>query len=386
MCRHLFNWSLAERKAAYDKDKTVLSYYDQANKLPALKAERPWFQGVYSQVLQDVLQRVNLAYQAFYRYGAIHGIRPNKNGKKLIGYPNFKKYGQWNTLTYPICPSLPVNGKLYIPKVGEVRITMHRELPLEAQVKTMSITCVAGKYYTCFTWEASLPQPVLKQALPAIGIDMGCKNFVYVSDGSKVEPPLVHYNSLHQRLVVLQKRLSKAEKGTLRKKKLLLRVQKVHAKIANLRKEFHHKTANMLLAKSNLMIIEDLDIKAMLKRPNKIFDDLGKPLPNGASYKAKLHKGIAEMGWYSFTTIMKYKADALGKAILRINPNFTSQLCSSCGSRNRLLPNQRHYCCKACGYEDDRDSNASKNILKLGLAVVVRERDPYVLELAGLAC
>ncbi len=135
MCRYLYNWSLAERIEAYEFAQEPITYYVQQNQLPALKTERPWFKGVYSQVLQNVLKRLDLAYQNFFRR-VEQGETP--------GFPNLKKRGAWESITYPQYHSFPEASAIKAPKVGEIKIVYHRTIPEEANIKTMTITKEGG--------------------------------------------------------------------------------------------------------------------------------------------------------------------------------------------------------------------------------------------------
>ena len=144
MCRYLWNWSLAERMEFYEHSGGSLDYYDQAFALPILKQNRPWFKGVHSQALQDVLKRLQKGYDSFYR-------RFNE-GAEEPGFPKFKKKGQWSSITYPQYRKLPAE-EISVPKVGSVRLTLHRNLPENARVKTLMILKEAGKWYACFSFD-----------------------------------------------------------------------------------------------------------------------------------------------------------------------------------------------------------------------------------------
>ncbi|MFW5908994.1 MAG: RNA-guided endonuclease InsQ/TnpB family protein, partial [Desulfosalsimonas sp.] len=146
MCRHLYNWSLAERKEAYETSGETISYNTQQNNLPALKKARPWYKGVYSQVLQDVLRRLDKAYQHFFR---------RVKSDEVPGFPRFKKRGQWNSITYPQYSAFP-SSRIKVPKVGTIKTVYHREIPKEAKVKTLTITREGSKWFACFSVELSL--------------------------------------------------------------------------------------------------------------------------------------------------------------------------------------------------------------------------------------
>jgi putative transposase len=177
MCRHLYNWSLKERMEAYEKEKHTVTYLEQQNALPGLKKQRPWFATVYSQVLQDVLQRLDKAYQRFF--------------SQKIGFPKYKKRGQWNSIAYPQFTDRPENGMITVPKVGKIRLIYHRPIPEEAKIKTLTLIQEGGKWFACFSVE--LPdraEPKPKQTR-AIGIDLGLNSFIYSSNGEALAAP--HY-------------------------------------------------------------------------------------------------------------------------------------------------------------------------------------------------
>ncbi|MFK5954728.1 MAG: transposase, partial [Desulfobacterium sp.] len=221
MCRHLYNWSLAERIEVYLQDETTISYNQQQNNLPALKEERPWFKSVHSQVLQDVLRRLDNGYQAFFRR--------IKNGE-TPGFPRFKKRGQWDSITFPQYQKHPVGSSVFVSKVGKIKIVYHREIPGDAKIKILIITKDAGKWFACFSVEFSIVMEPKQDLLPPVGIDMGLIDFFYASDGSKVSIPK-YLRKKEKQLQRLQRRLSKAKKGTKKYRKILKALQKCHYRV-----------------------------------------------------------------------------------------------------------------------------------------------------------
>ncbi len=355
MCRHLYNRALNERKEAYEKDKTSINYYHQNAKLPAFKKERPWYKGVYSQVLQDVLRRLDSGFQSFFR---------RIKAGETPGYPHFKKYGQWDSITYPQY-KIPPSSEIKVPKLGIVKVVCHRPIPEDAKVKTMTITKEAGKWFACFSVEIPFDiEP--KRDLSAIGIDLGLKDFLYASDGSNIPVPK-HLRKSEKKLKRLQRRLSRAKKRSPKYYKILKALQKCHYRIKCQRNDFLHKTANSLLEKGNVIIHEDLKIKNMVRRPKPVQDEkTGEYLPNGASAKAGLNKSIADAGWGMFLSITKYKAVEIGKRVLGVPPHYTSQKCSACGEIvKKSLSVRTHKC--SCGFVANRDYNAALNILRIGM-------------------
>lgn len=356
MLRHLYNWNLADRIEHYKNTGETIAYNTQQNNLPHLKIERPWYKGIYSQVLQDCLKRLDKAYQNFFR-------RVKKGGEKP-GFPKFKKRGQWNSLTYPQYSKRPDN-KISIPKVGDIKISYHREIPKDAKIKTLTITKEGCKWFACFSVDQSIDIELKQDLTPSIGIDLGLIDFLYASDGTHITAPK-YFRKLQKKLAKLQRRFAEAKKRSSKWYKLLTAIQKCHYRIKCQRKDFTHKTANDLLNKSNVVIYEKLNIKNMSRKPKPKQDEGGKYLPNGASRKAGLNKSISDVGWNQFLSILKYKAIEQGKQAIGINPRFTSQICSSCGEIVKKSLSERTHTC-SCGCMLNRDHNASLNILAIGL-------------------
>ena len=360
MCRYLYNWALKERIEVYQSTKKSINYYHQANWLPQLKKERPWFKSIHSQVLQNVLKRLDKAFKDFFR-------RVKKG--EIPGFPKYKKRGQWNSITYPQFYDRPVvegrYGYIRVPKIGQIKIRYHREIPTNAKIKTLTISYEAGKWFACFSFEQELEvEP--KQELPPIGIDMGLLDFVYASNGLHVPCPK-HLRRKEQNLRKLQRRFSRERKYTPRWYKLLKAIQKTHYRIRCARLDFLHKTVNLLLSHTDLVVCEKLKIKNMVRRPKPIQDENGKYLPNGASWKAGLNKSILDAGWSKFFDILIYKALEQGKKVLFVNPRQTSQICSNCGCVVSKSLSIRTHVCPECGFVANRDHNAALNILRLGL-------------------
>ena len=148
MCRHLYNWNLEERINAYKEHGETISYNQQQNALPRLKKERPWFKSVHSQVLQDVLRRLDRAYEAFFRRV--------KQGTQAPGFPRVKYFGEWNSITYPQYKERPAVDHIKVSKIGDIKIRYHRDIPNNTKIKTLTISKEAGKWFTCFSFEGVL--------------------------------------------------------------------------------------------------------------------------------------------------------------------------------------------------------------------------------------
>jgi putative transposase len=356
MCRHLYNHALNERKSTYELTGETVGCYDQQNKLPAMKRERPWYKGVYAQVLQDVLKRLDNSYRSFFRRV--------KECKDAPGFPKFKKRGQWNSITYPQYYSFPSN-QINVPKIGTIKTVYHREIPETAKIKTLTILREGCKWFACFSVELPLDVEPKRDLQNPIGIDLGLIDFLYASDGSRVAAPRYLRRSI-DKLARLQRRFSEAKKRSPKWYKLLRAIQKCHYKICCQRNDFLHKTANALLIKSDAVVHENLNIKGMSRRPKPVQDESGTFLQNRSSIKAGLNKSINDAGWGKFLLYLKYKAVEQGKLVIAVPAHYTSQKCSVCGQIvKKSLSIRKHEC--TCGFVANRDHNAAINILALGL-------------------
>lgn len=360
MCRHLYNWALADRIWLYENHGVSIDYNSQQNELPLIKNEKPWYKSVHSQVLQNVLKRLDLAYKAFFRR--------IKEGSGAVGFPRFKKFKQWNSITYPQYSIVPKSNTIKVPKIGALKIVLHRDLPDDSKVKTLSVIKEAGKWFVCFSFEHELEiEPKQNSALTSIGIDLGLNDFYYDSNGNSVKTPKFFRRS-QKKLANLQLKLSKAKKGSKRYQKLLRALQKCHYRIKCKRQDFHHKTANNLLSKIDVLVVEKLTVKNMSRKPKAKKDPESEGfLPNGASAKTGLNKSILDAGWSNFLLLLKYKSEQLGKEIVSVNPAYTSQMCSGCGEISKKTLAIRTHKCLNCGLVLNRDHNAAINILRLGL-------------------
>ncbi len=196
MCRHLYNWALYERIKGHELEGRSVGYAEQQNNLlKRIKDERPWYKSVQSQVLQDVLHRLDKAYQYFFRRV--------KNGE-TPGFPKFKKRGQWESITYPQQKKRPeykenIGFVVPVSKIGNVKINLHHEIPWFTEIKTLQIKKEGDKWFACFcVKEEIFPQP--KQDLPPLGIDLGVIDLCYTSNGDHCGTPK-HYR-VHEDLEI----------------------------------------------------------------------------------------------------------------------------------------------------------------------------------------
>jgi putative transposase len=333
-CRHLYNLALADRKYSYETEGISRTYEDQAAMLVVEKKDGN-FTCVFSQVLQDVLRRLDKSFKAFFRR-----VKSGENP----GYPRFKGEGWYKSFTYPQVGFKLDCSKLTLSKIGSIRIFKHREV--EGKIKTCTIKKdLLGHWYAIFVSEMEdVPQVEPKVA---IGVDVGLKNMVALSDGTAIQYPR-YYVQAEKKLAVAQRELSRKKKGSISRQVAKTRVAKLHQKIQNHRDEFLHQVSRKLVDSADLVVFENLNISGMLKNHH-------------------LAKHIQDHAWGKLIQFTQSKAAKAGKVVELVDARYTTQKCSQCGIIVPKTLVERVHRCPNCGLEMDRDINASLNIRTLGL-------------------
>jgi putative transposase len=351
-CRELYNAAVQERRDAYRMAGKSITYYDQANQLPEIKELREEYRDIHSQVLQDVLRRVKKAFDAFFRRC--------KQGEEP-GYPRFQGRNRYDSFCYPQGGySLTQDNHVCLSKIGAIKVKLHRQI--NGTIKTCTIKREGDCWFVVFACEVeSEPLPEKSEA---VGIDLGLLHFATLSTGETIENPR-YYRKAEKKLERLQQALSRKKRGSHRRKKVVKQVGKAHRKVANQRKDFLHKASHQLIRCYGLIVFEDLRPATMSKRPKPKQDENGNYVPNGAAAKGGLNKSIVDAGWAVFQQFCTYKAANAGREVLLVNPKYTSQVCSGCGTVKKKELSERWHSCE-CGTELDRDHNAAINILALG--------------------
>ncbi len=338
MCRDLYNAALQERIEAYKKCNISLSCYDQQNELPLLKELNPQYEFIYSQILQDVLKRLDKSFKSFFR-------RLKLNRKKA-GFPRFKGKDRYDSFTYPQGGFKVIDKKLSLSKIGYIKLKMNRLI--EGQIKTCTIKRELDRYYAIFMVEKDVDIPSIEHRT-SVGIDLGLTHFATLSDNTKIDNPRYLKQSLNQ-LKKEQKRLSSKKKGSNNRKKKRFIVAKVHRKIKDQRNDFLHKTSRDIVNKYDMIFMEDLNIQGMIKN-------------------RKLARSISDVSWGKFNDFISYKAEEAGKVYKQVNTFYpSSKVCHVCGYKKiDLKLSYRIWICPQCGKSVNRDLNASKNIEFEGL-------------------
>ena len=344
-CRWLYNKTLETRKNAWEQEQKSMGRYDTINLILQWKTEKPALNNVYSQVLQDVCTRVDLAFKAFFRRV--------KSGDKESGYPRFKAYGRYDSFTFPQTGFKLTGDKLTISKIGNVEIKLHR--PICATGKTLTIQRDAvGNFYACFSCEcASKP---LEPTDQSVGIDLGLTTFAYFSDGNQIERRRWMKKDAAD-IARLQRNKERFAKGSPERRKVIKALCHAYDRVANRRRDFAHQESRKLVNQYQFIAFEDLDIQAMQSRPV------------GTRFKS-ITRGIADVAWGQFVQFTTYKAADAGRVVVRVNPRGTTQMCSGC---HAIVPKDlrvRIHDCPHCALVLNRDHNAALNILARGLASI----------------
>ena len=221
-----------------------------------------------------------------------------------------------------------------------------------------------GQWYVIFSCEVEQPEP-LPVVESEVGIDLGVTHFAALSDGTFIESPR-YYRTAQAALKRKQRKLSqRGKRGSHRRERARKAVAKAHRKVRNQRQDFQYKHSNNLVKQHQTIVFEQLEVKNLTKHTKPKQDEKGKYLPNGAGAKSGLTKSMLDAGWASFQQMCVSKAEYAGRAVLFVNPRYTSQVCSQCGTVRKKSLEERWHSCE-CGCELDRDTNAAINILRLG--------------------
>lgn len=331
--RWVYNYFLNYRDSKFKNDGIKENYFSMAKVLTSLRKqeETSWLKEINSQSLQCALANLDSAYIKFFKGQTKFPKFKSKNGKQSFEIPQHWK----------------LNGDtVKIPKLKtSLKFVKHREIIGKICSITISKT-KANKYFISFCCEVE--NNYQQTAGPEIGIDLGIKDLIICSDGTKYENHKFHKKNL-KKLKTLQRHLSRKRKGSKRRQKAKLKLAKLHEKITNSREDLYHKISNDLTNKYSLICLESLNVKNMMKNHN-------------------LAQAIGDCSWFSLVSKIEYKAQWKGVKVVKIDQFYpSSKTCSVCNwKKNDLTLNDREWTCPKCGTHHDRDLNAAKNILAWG--------------------
>jgi putative transposase len=337
-CRELYNAALEERCEAWQKCSVSITIAQQSAQLPAIKEVRPEYQDINAQVLQDVLSRLDRAFQRFFT---------RVKAGETPGYPRFRGANRYNSFTYKQIGghggARLDNGFLVLSKIGRIAVRWSRLL--EGAPKTVTISCEADGWYVSFSC-ADVPVWPLPPTEQETGMDLGIEAFATLSDGTRIFSP-GWYRKAERALKTAQRRVSRRKKGSNRRRKAVDLLAKAHQKVRRQRQDFHHKTALALVRENDVIYHEGLQVRNMIRNHH-------------------LAKSISDAGWAAFLSILSFKAACAGRRVVAVNPAFTSQTCSGCGIMVQKGLSVRWHSCPECGTSLHRDHNAARNIERLG--------------------
>ena len=341
--RVVFNDALAARKAARDAREPYITDAAMSARLTASKdtPERAWLSEVSSVVLQQALADLNTAYRNFFS-----SMTGKRKGPK-VSPPRFRsRKDSRQAIRFTANSRFKVldNGKLRLPKIGDVEVRWSRPLPAAPSSVTV-IRDAAGRFFASFAVEAGTDP--LPETGRECGIDLGLGHFAVMDDGTKVSAPRF-LRRAEKKLKKSQKDLSRKQKGSSNREKARVRAARAHAHVTDARRDFHHKLSTTVIRENQAVYVEDLAVRGLAR--------------------TRLAKSVHDAGWSAFAGMLEYKAKLHGRKFRKIGRfEPTSQVCSACGVKDGPKPlSVREWTCKECGTVHDRDVNAAKNIAALG--------------------
>ena len=348
-CRFVYNWALNLKIEVYKQEKKSIGNVELTNRMRSeLKTEHEWLGEVNSQALQSALRNLDTAYKNFFR------------DTHAVGFPKFKSRKQKQSFQCPQHCSVDFGkGTISIPKAKDIPAVLHRRF--KGTVKTVAISMTpSGRYFASVLVDTSMQE--MKPSEPkrdtTVGIDLGIKSLAVCSDGRTFDNPKNLQRSL-DRLMLLQKRLSRKQKGSANRNKARIRVARLQEHIANSRKDSLHKITHALTHDSQVRTIcmEDLNVKGMQRNHH-------------------LAQAVGDASFGTFLTLLEYKCSWYGVSLIKIDRFApSSKTCGKCGYIYKGLKlSERSWTCPECGTHHDRDFNAACNIKEFGLKALPTER------------
>ncbi|OXI18274.1 RNA-guided endonuclease InsQ/TnpB family protein [Burkholderia sp. AU15512] len=349
-CRFVYNKALALQKENYEAGGKFIGYVAMAKHLTEWRngGETPWLKDAPVHPLQHALKDMERAYKNFFA--------------KRAAFPKFKKRGQRDSFRYPDPKQFKLdqpNGRIFLPKLGWMRLRLSR--PVLGELRNATVSFNSGKWCVSIQTEREVEQPV-PHATSVIGIDVGIARFATMSDGTFVAP-LNSFRKHEARLRRCQRAMSRKVKFSNNWKKAKARVQRIHARIGNARRDYLHKATTTISKNHAMVCIEDLQVRNMSRSAAGSTDAPGK----NVRAKSGLNKAILDQGWFEFRRQLEYKLAWIGGWLVAVPPANTSRTCPACGyvsAENRTT--QEKFACVECSYEENADVVGALNILARG--------------------
>jgi putative transposase len=344
-CRRLYNRMLDDRL------KNHTAFFEQKKKLVELKKEDKYLKEVHSQVLQDVVLRLDKAFESYFA--------------GLSKFPRFKRKGRYNSFTYPQheVGFRLIGNRIKLGMIGKIKMRIHRVI--EGKIKTATIIRDVDQWFVALSVSIEKQanntntNTLLNQNAKAIGVDLGITNAIALSDGALIQGRPKFLRKAEERIKKLQKILSRKKRGSKRGEKSRILLAKAWRKVRRQRDDFAHKVSNKLAKEYGTIVFEDLSIRGMVKNHS-------------------LASSIMDACWGKLRQFTVYKAERCGGRVILVNPAGTSQKCSGCGEMVQKPLFERIHICPKCGLVLDRDVNAARNILAAGVERALAEAEPLL--------
>lgn len=373
--RFVWNEALARQKERLGNKERLFSYVEIANQLPGWKKKWPFLASVHSQPLQQKLKHLDRA------------LKDAFNPKQPKKFPRFKKRGRNDSFTYPQGFKIDEkNSRVCLPKIGWVRYRSSRTV--EGKPKNLTVSLRGKHWYVSIQTEMEIGEPK-HPSVTEIGIDMGVAKFATLSSGETLAP-LNSFRKHETSLAKSQKKLSRKKKYSKNWRKQKVEVSRIHIRVADARKDFLHKASTTISKNQAVVYLEDLKVSNMSASAKGTEEEPGR----NVKAKAGLNKSILDQGWFEFRRQLEYKQKWRGGEVVVVEPRYTSQTCSACGNVDRASrQSQELFECVRCGYEENADINAAKNILRAGRARMAcgsnsngsRKQEPTEREVSAVA-
>ena len=350
-CRFVFNKALALQKERYEQGEKKLGYAGLCKLLTEWRnsAETAWLSDAPVHPLQQTLKDLERAYTNFFA--------------KRADFPRFKKKGQSDSFRYPDPKQIKLdqtNSRIFLPKLGWLRYRNSREVL--GAVKNITVSQSCGKWFVSIQTEREVEQPIPNGG--AVGIDMGVARFVTLSDGS-FYPPLNSFKRHETALRKAQQTMSRKVKFSHNWKKAKARVQRIHSRIGNTRRDYLHKCSAAISQNHAIVCIEDLQVRNMSKSAAGTTESPGR----NVRAKSGLNKAILDQGWAEFRRQLDYKLAWNGGHLIAVPPRNTSRTCPACGHVSKdNRQTQARFLCVECGFEENADVVGAINVLRAGHA------------------
>ena len=349
--RYVYNRALSEAKVRYENNGVKTNYYDWDKWVIQWKysEETSWLRGCPAQVLQQSLKNLESAYINFFN--------------RRAGFPRFKKKGMKDSFRYPQFVKVDSDKrKVYLPKIGWIKYRGHR--PIEGAIKHATVSYKAGHWYVSVMVEYEPTPKVHPFPNNSVGLDMGVIKTIATSGRQTYALP-VSIRKVESQIKAVQRRIARCVKGSNRRNKLKLQLQKLWYRLSNIREDFHHKTTTDICKNHAVVVVEDLYVTGMTKSAKGTIAHPG----TNVAQKRGLNRGILKQGWGVIVGQLSYKLKWFGGApLVTVSAAYTSQTCACCGAKDKSSRiSQSVFRCIRCGHTDNADYNAAKVILSRGV-------------------